>query len=329
MRMQDVANRIRDKVTVWTYLVNDRAGTERFLWAKGYARHCDFGGPSGYWRAGTDDVQPEELFRDAYAGAQGLVWVRQGTASTHGRVNDLDHFVRHALPSIRRPFVLLTGDGFVSVPSGLDPRTVEALLQCPWMVAWYAQNHDGTGGPKFANLPLGLDLHTPSAFSSPRLRVKTLSAIAASRVPVRQQPLRVFCDVGLYRNSLDRHIVVTRLEGCDHVEMQRQRVSRTEIWRRYADHPFVLSARGHGLDCHRTWEALYLGSIVIALKSSLDPLYEGLPVVSVDAWGDVLSRDNLRRWLDRYADLAVPERIARLLDTRTIIAKARARLAAG
>ncbi len=37
-----------------------------------------------------------------------------------------------------------------------------------------------------------------------------------------------------------------------------------------------------------------LGNIVIVKRSSLDPLYEGLPVVIVDDWREI-SRENLQR----------------------------------
>src|SRR3990167_226917 len=50
---------------------------------------------------------------------------------------------------------------------------------------------------------------------------------------------------------------------------------------------FVISPPGSGLDCHRTWEALYMGCYPIVLRSTLCPLYEELPVVVVDSWEEV------------------------------------------
>jgi hypothetical protein len=44
---------------------------------------------------------------------------------------------------------------------------------------------------------------------------------------------------------------------------------------------------GHGMDCHRTWEALMLGSVVIVKKSQLDSLYEDLPVLIVNDWDEI------------------------------------------
>ena len=53
------------------------------------------------------------------------------------------------------------------------------------------------------------------------------------------------------------------------------------------EHPFVLSPHGHGLDCHRTWQVLLLGSFPIVASSSLDSVYDGLPVVIVSRWEDL------------------------------------------
>jgi hypothetical protein len=59
---------------------------------------------------------------------------------------------------------------------------------------------------------------------------------------------------------------------------------------------FVVSPHGNGLDCHRTWEALYLGVIPIVKTSSLDQLYEDLPVLIVDDWSDVTREFLETKW---------------------------------
>jgi len=52
---------------------------------------------------------------------------------------------------------------------------------------------------------------------------------------------------------------------------------------------FVLSPPGNGLDCHRTWEAVYLGAVPVVLRSSFAPsLLERAPILAVDKWDDVL-----------------------------------------
>lgn len=56
----------------------------------------------------------------------------------------------------------------------------------------------------------------------------------------------------------------------------------SRIYKRNRQYPFWLSPRGNGLDCHRTWEALYLDIIPIVWNSSLSILYEDLPVLIIN-----------------------------------------------
>ena len=57
---------------------------------------------------------------------------------------------------------------------------------------------------------------------------------------------------------------------------------------------FVPSPAGNGLDCHRTWEALYLGAVPVILKSEFcgDSSW---PVLVIDKWKELtsLSRSEL------------------------------------
>src|SRR5262249_26229367 len=77
---------------------------------------------------------------------------------------------------------------------------------------------------------------------------------------------------------------------------QEAPLPRGEMWHRRGQYAAVLSPHGSGLDCHRTWEALALGHLVVVPSSSLDPLFEGLSVVTVPDW-DQVSAEHLARWL--------------------------------
>lgn len=54
-----------------------------------------------------------------------------------------------------------------------------------------------------------------------------------------------------------------------------------------AHHAFVLSPRGNGLDAHRTWETLLMGSIPIVQTSASDSMYDDLPVLIIDRWEEI------------------------------------------
>ena len=60
---------------------------------------------------------------------------------------------------------------------------------------------------------------------------------------------------------------------------------------------FVLSPPGNGPDCHRTWEALYLGATPIVLRDSWPFTAHDLPVLQVDSWhgiGQRIESDTVR-----------------------------------
>ena len=70
-----------------------------------------------------------------------------------------------------------------------------------------------------------------------------------------------------------------------------RRITFEEHCRRMSSCKFVASPPGNGLDCIRTWEALYQGVIPIVKRSPLDPLFNRLPVLIVDRWTDLFFLD--------------------------------------
>lgn len=65
------------------------------------------------------------------------------------------------------------------------------------------------------------------------------------------------------------------------------KMPREATWRTMSQYAFCASPHGHGLDCHRTWEALALGCIPIVKSSALDDLYAQFPVWIVNDWSEV------------------------------------------
>jgi hypothetical protein len=78
------------------------------------------------------------------------------------------------------------------------------------------------------------------------------------------------------------------------VDVPIQRLTEEQVWEKYSSYAFVVSVHGLGLDCHRTWEALYLGAVVITQHSSLDALLLPYRVVFVDDFRQVNDLDWLK-----------------------------------
>ena len=68
-----------------------------------------------------------------------------------------------------------------------------------------------------------------------------------------------------------------------------QRVSASTIHKLMRKTMFVPSPAGNGIDCHRTWEAMYLGAVPVVLKSEFCG-GDDWPVLVVDNWSDLLSK---------------------------------------
>jgi hypothetical protein len=113
---------------------------------------------------------------------------------------------------------------------------------------------------------------------------------------------KVFCDVHLLSRpgvGRERNVVKRELLGmqCEHLVILKQRTTDIpEVYELYSKHKFVVSTHGLGLDCHRTWEVFLVGGILITKHSPMDYMYDGLPVIYVENWSEILDRRNLDKW---------------------------------
>jgi hypothetical protein len=62
---------------------------------------------------------------------------------------------------------------------------------------------------------------------------------------------------------------------------------RKAFLREIRNHKFVLCPRGYGVDTHRLWETLYLGSIPIVVRVPALREFVDLPIAWIDDWTEV------------------------------------------
>jgi len=275
-----------------------------WVWNKGIAASCNWRIPDEFPNAGEYVAYPRQglienpdFFRDIQDGD--LVWVR---------LEWIDEFIREVLPRVQARFVLATGDSDNSVPSRV-PSAAATLLRDARVIRWFAQNCQ-VSDPRLRPLPIGIDYHTISERpfwgeqkTSPLDQERGLNAIAATLLPVEHRVKQVYLDFVTMGMSYGwRWLVAESLSKNPCAVFQSKRLPRSEMWRQRGAFAFVVSPLGCGLDCHRTWEALALGHIVLVPASPLDRLFVGLPVVSVKDWNDVTPA-KLDMWLDMYGPL--------------------------
>lgn len=62
------------------------------------------------------------------------------------------------------------------------------------------------------------------------------------------------------------------------------------------NHKFVVAPEGNGLDCHRLWEALLVGTIPVTLTSQLQSMHEGLPILALNNWSSLTQQLLKETW---------------------------------
>jgi len=208
------------------------------------------------------------------------------------------------------PFVLVTGDADESAPIDIfaSERDFLNFIENPKIIHWFGQN-GVVEHPKFSQIPIGLDYHTMSKFTTnwgPKitpieqenliLKIKT-EAPALSKKMVKAHANFHFLTRTKF--GADRLRAIDLIPS-NLVDYEPQHVNRETTWKNQSKYAFVVSPHGNGLDCHRTWEALCLGCIPIVRTSPLDGLYKDLPVFIVQDWSDV-TQSNLERVLDDFS----------------------------
>jgi hypothetical protein len=285
--------------------------SSEWIWNLGVAQSCDKGltrKPEGHFEKNVFD---EAEYKDIAKGD--VVWVKSQFIKT---------FYKKVLPKVKNPFVLVICDGDESFPSNSRlKKHLEEFVNHKMILHIFAQNCDYKGpSHKVSHLPIGIDFHTlayrSQAFSwgkkaSPSEQEKELKELLQQLKPTHLRKKRAFVDFQHNNNvnscyhraqefGEDRSSIFERLKASGLIDYS-DRMPRAHLWKSKGEYAFSISPHGNGLDCHRTWEDLILGCIVIVKTSPLDPLYEGLPVVIVKDWSEV-TEDNLTKWLERYKD---------------------------
>ena len=85
-----------------------------------------------------------------------------------------------------------------------------------------------------------------------------------------------------------------------------ERVGPFEYFRMHRDFAFEISPPGNGLDCHRHWENIYLGTIPIVFSSPKDDFHRRFPMVIIEDL-DEITPENLERWRGDHAPYWDPE----------------------
>ena len=94
---------------------------------------------------------------------------------------------------------------------------------------------------------------------------------------------------------------------------------RKAYLKRIKEHDFVLCPRGNGIDTHRLWETLYMGSIPIVVYSDVHKNLLDLPILFIKEWEDIteefldrkLTEFDNKKWNMEKLDICYWEKLIR------------------
>lgn len=204
----------------------------------------------------------------------------------------LEAFFTKIHPSIMQPYVLISHNSDHPAPG---PHI--QFLEDEKLLAWFAQNYDGYPHPKMHPIPIGIaNSHWKHGNFRRILKVQQ-KHIAKKHLAYLNITVQTFTEE---RKKVAELFSKSRF--CYQKTAQKYKTFLKDV---AASH-FVISPRGNGLDTHRLWEALYMGSIPIVKSSSLDRLYKDLPVLIISDWEEVTEaflKKKQKEWSGNKKDL--------------------------
>lgn len=182
------------------------------------------------------------------------------------------------------PIVLVTHNSDVNISN----RLAELVLSRLPIKLWYAQNLD-YDHPLIKPIPIGI--------ANPKWehgKVERFKQVISSNIPKSQI---LHCDFNISTNPTERRycleqtgLSVKNYPPCPSADDHNAFCAATQ--RAYLEEMaaslFTVSPKGNGIDCHKTWEAIYMRSIPIVTKSVMSIKFKemGIPMIVIDDWSN-------------------------------------------
>jgi hypothetical protein len=299
----------------------------RYVWTYGIICNCDYGidrDPKNYFLNQDEEPFQEKYYKDIKPYSK--VWVK------YKHIKD---FYDKILKNNISPIILIISGSDNTFPNDCEKNfDPDLVINHPSVIHIFAQNNKfGESHKKITSIPIGMDYHTiayrgdnggwgeKGAVSD---QENCLIDIINSSLPITKRKKRIYTDFQLNDTAYaefqryiefgeDRRQIFEKIKKTGLVDYSLNFQKRYDLWRNKSQYAFSVSPHGNGLDCHRTWEDLILGCIVIVKSSPLDNLYQNLPVVIVNDW-DEINEENLDKWLsinkDKFQSAAYKEIIS-------------------
>ena len=176
-------------------------------------------------------------------------------------------------------------NSYILVSVGHDnstPGEFEFMLDDKKLYHWFGANGSKTEHSKFTHIPIGI-----SNSYWPHGDIDVLTNLMKSvKAGALDKKFLLGLNFTVATNPKVRQPLLDHFKSFKYCKSFKA-TGFYEYLVNMANCKFIISPHGNGLDCHRTWEALWVGSYPVVKRSALDCMYRDLPVVVVDDWEEV------------------------------------------
>jgi hypothetical protein len=184
----------------------------------------------------------------------------------------LPRFIKHMHPHIQQPYILITHNGDEEIDTSYCH-----FLQDDKLLMWFAMNAT-VPHPKLIPIPIG--------FGNANTGSQSVEAILeVMKEPAEEKQELLYLNFSVHTHP-ERAIVKRFFSEKSFCRIDAPQPLHTYLYKTRVS-KFTVSPRGNGIDCHRVWESMLVGTIPILKTSPLDPLYRDLPVLIVNQWEEV------------------------------------------
>jgi hypothetical protein len=185
----------------------------------------------------------------------------------------IEVFKEKVLPQIDYPFKLITHNADRPSPSGNFD-----LLEDSRLIKWYGMNCHIIH-PKLQPIPIGI-----ANEKWPHGDKDILLEVIDTNIPKTNL---CYSNFNLTTNYVRRPEIFEIIKTKKFIDTDTQKHTFKNYLTKLKSYKYVISPPGNSIDCHRIWEAIYLGVIPIVEKHTAMDYFKDLPILFVDNFKDV------------------------------------------
>lgn len=185
-----------------------------------------------------------------------------------------------------RPYILYTHNGDLPINDNYLK-----YLEDPNLIKWYGQNIM-TIHKKLRSIPIGIANEIWAHGD------ETIFNEIINKDLKKERLIYVNFDVNTNRNERNYCLSELNKKGLKMGDKLPFNQYLKELSKSY----FVVSPNGNGVDCHKTWESMYLKTIPIVTKSINIDFYKDYPIIIINNWSEF---NPLNYTIDLYKKLTL------------------------